>query len=169
MNLEMHSRPLIQAQLCCAGINHTPLLIDSGADTNLLDMTLASQLGIGQEVPGKPIHATVLDGHLLCRVTHQSTPLQVTMSGNHSETLTFHLIHAPQQPVILGYPWLRRHNPHIDWASGTILQWSAHCHAVCLSSALSAATSEITWLKNYLKAAVSYKIQLHKIIIKLLR
>ena len=30
-------------------------------------------------------------------------------------------------------------------------------------------TSEITWLKNYLKAAVSYKIQLYKIIIKLLR
>ena len=47
--------------------------------------------------------------------------------------LSFHLIHAPHQPVILGYPWLRRHNPHIDWASGTIMQWSTHCHAVCLS------------------------------------
>ena len=63
------------------------------------------------------------------------------MLGNHSETLTFHLIHGPQQPIILGYPWLRRYNPHIYWASGAILQWSAHCHAVCLRSTLSSAPS----------------------------
>lgn len=116
MNFEMPSQPLIHAQLYCSGSNHTvSVLIDSGADANLLDITLASQLGIGREALGKPIHGTALDGCLLCRVTHQSAPLQMTMSGNHSETLTFHLFHAPQQPVILGYLWLRRHNPHIDW------------------------------------------------------
>ena len=42
-----------------------------------------------------------------------------------------HLIYSPQQPIILGYPWLRRHNPHIDWSTGTILQWSSHC-LICL-------------------------------------
>ena len=118
-------------------IRTVTVLIDSGADANLLDTAFASQLGVGREVLGTPIHATALDGRLLCRVTHQTVPLQLNMSGNHHETLTFHLIHAPQQPVILGYPWLRRHNPHIDWTSGSILQWSAHCHAVCLRSALS--------------------------------
>ena len=138
MTFEMPSRPLIQAQLCCAGKKNTvAVLIDSGADADLLDITFASQLGVGRELLGTPIHATALDGRLLCRVTHQTSPLQMNMSGNHHETLSFHLIHAPHQPVILGYPWLRRHNPHIDWASGTIMQWSTHCHAVCLRSALS--------------------------------
>lgn len=100
---------------------------------------LCSLVGLGS--PWQKDSATAVDGCLLCRVAHRSTTLQVTMSGNHSETLTFHLIHAPQQLVILGYPWLKRHNPHIDWASGTILQWSVHCHTVCLRSALSSALS----------------------------
>lgn len=37
---------------------------------------------------------------------------------------------------ILGIPWLKRHNPHIDWATATIRSWSAHCHAHCLQSAV---------------------------------
>ena len=106
-----------------------------------MDMDFASQLGIGRKALAEPILATALDGRLLCQVTHRSAHLQMTMSGNHRETLAFHLIHAPQQPVVLGYPWLRRHNPHIDWDSGAILQWSTHCHAVCLRSALSSAPS----------------------------
>lgn len=72
------------------------VLIDSGADGNLLDITLASQLGIGWVALGKPIHATELDGRLFCRATHQSEPVQMTISGNRSKTLTFHLFLAPQ-------------------------------------------------------------------------
>lgn len=37
--------------------------------------------------------------------------------------------------LVLGYPWLRRHNPHIDSALGKIVD----CHALCLKSALSPA------------------------------
>ena len=136
------SRPLLQARLRYSGQDHTfSVFIDSGADANLLDMLLASQLEIGRKLLERLIHATALDGHLLCRVTHRSAPLQMSMSGNHTETLAFHLIYSPQQPIILGYPWLRRHNPHIDWSTGTILQWSSHCHAVCLKAALSTAPS----------------------------
>ena len=121
VNFEMPSRPLMTVQLGCSGRNHpVSVLIDSGADANLMDMALASQLGIGQVVLEEPIHATALDGRLLCRVTHRSAPLPMTMSGNHNETLTFHLINSPQQPVILGYPWLTRHNPHIGDTTHTL-------------------------------------------------
>jgi len=104
-NFEMPSRPQLQAQLCYTGEPHTvTVLIDSGADVNLLDITFASQLEIGQGPLLISIHATALDGRLLCLVTHRSIPLQLGMSGNHRETLTFHIIHAPQQPVVLGFP-----------------------------------------------------------------
>ena len=124
-----------------------------GADTNLLDRALAEQLGIEQEPLSQPIKATALDGRLLCTVTHRTIPLRLGMSGNHTELLTFHLIHAPQQPIILGHPWLKRHNPHIDWVSGSILQWSNYCHAVCLRSASSPASgsaqsNDVTDLKG---------------------
>ena len=29
-----------------------------------------------------------------------------------------------------------KHNPHIDWRTGSILQWSEHCHVVRLKSAV---------------------------------
>ena len=151
---EKPSRPLIHAQLFCKGqVNTVSVLIDSGADTNLLDRALAEQLGIEQEPLSQPIKATALDGRLLCTVTHRTIPLRLGMSGNHTELLTFHLIHAPQQPIILGHPWLKRHNPHIDWVSGSILQWSNYCHAVCLRSASSPASdsaqsNDVTDLKG---------------------
>uniref|UniRef100_A0A8C5C6Y7 Gypsy retrotransposon integrase-like protein 1 n=1 Tax=Gadus morhua TaxID=8049 RepID=A0A8C5C6Y7_GADMO len=94
------------------------------------------QLGINQEPLVKPIEASALGGRLLCTVTHCTVPLRLGISGNHTESITFHLIDAAQQPVILGFPWLVKHNPHIDWRTGSILQWSEHCHAVCLKSAL---------------------------------
>ena len=65
----------------------------------------------------------------------RTVPVHLGISANHTESLTFHLINAPQQPVILGFPWLIKHNPHIDWRTGSILQWSESCHAVCLKSA----------------------------------
>ncbi|CAL8278777.1 unnamed protein product [Merluccius merluccius] len=48
------------------------VLIDSGADTNLMDMPLASQLGVARETLSQPIHATALDGRLICQVTHRT-------------------------------------------------------------------------------------------------
>lgn len=39
--------------------------------------------------------------------------------------------------LVLGFPWLRLHNSHIEWSTGRIISWSSHCHAVCLQSALS--------------------------------
>ncbi|CAL8278545.1 unnamed protein product [Merluccius merluccius] len=68
MNLEIPSRPLLHAQLCCSGETHAvSVLIDSGANANLRDMTLASKLGIGREALMGRIHATALDGRLLCQ------------------------------------------------------------------------------------------------------
>ena len=39
-------------------------------NANLLDMTFASQLGIGQEALVKPIDPTALNGRHLWQVTH---------------------------------------------------------------------------------------------------
>ena len=34
--------------------------------------------------------------------------------------------------MVLGYPWLQRHNPTFDWRSAEILSWSPQCGASCI-------------------------------------
>ena len=37
--------------------------------------------------------------------------------------------------MVLGFSWLQRHNPLINWSTGAIMGWSPFCHAHCLKSA----------------------------------
>lgn len=50
----------------------------------------------------------------------------------HQEEITLHLIDSPAFPVVLGFPWLNHHNPHLDWITGTVLEWGPTCYATCL-------------------------------------
>jgi len=90
-----------------------------------MDEELAHQLGIGCVRLPSPVSASALDGHLLGKVTHQTTPVHVLLSGNHHETIQFHILQSPCIPLILGFPWLLHDNPHIDWTTGVILGWSS--------------------------------------------
>lgn len=110
-------------------------LIDSGADADFIDEGLARRMRINRVPLPEPVPARALNGHLLGMVTHQTEPVKLLMSGNHHETIQFHLLPSPHIPLILGYPWLQHHNPHVDWLPGTILGWSAFCHRVCLKQA----------------------------------
>ncbi|XP_045552233.1 formin-2 [Salmo salar] len=80
----------------------------------------------------KPRAARALDGHSIGRITHHTTPINLRVSGNHSEMIQFLLIESPQVPVELGFLWLQRHNSSIDWSTGAIEGWSPFCHAHCL-------------------------------------
>ncbi|KAF7648310.1 hypothetical protein LDENG_00158670, partial [Lucifuga dentata] len=129
-------RPICHAKLLLPDGAHTiAIFIDSGADVSFIDEELVLQLGIGREPLPRPVPANALDGHRLGTVTHLTSPVQLLLSGNHHETLQFHILQSPQLPLILGYSWLRRHNPHIDWDTGVILGWSASCHQLCLRQA----------------------------------
>ena len=127
----------IQATLCINQVS-LPLLslVDSGADDSFLDSNFACQAKIPLIQLEKPLTANALDGRLLARVTHQTAPVSLILSGNHRELIQFKIISSPQTPLVLGSPWLKKHNPHIDWSAGTIISWSQFCHSSCLQSAL---------------------------------
>ena len=88
-----------------------------------MDTDLACQLGVESRLLPEPIPVRALDGHLLGTITSITSPISMMISGNHRETICFHLLRSPNQPLILGSPWLRLHNPHLDWVSGTIKEW----------------------------------------------
>lgn len=58
-------------------------LIDSGVEDNLLDVVVAKQPNLDLKSLEEPIYVRVLNGKLLDRVTHQTGPLQLLLSGNH--------------------------------------------------------------------------------------
>ncbi len=97
-----------------------PALVDSGADGNLMSYNLAKQLNLTCESIPQPLSATALNGRLMCPVVHQTSPLSVILEDGHTEQMTFYLYHSTHHPLILGYPWLKQHNPQIDGLGGRL-------------------------------------------------
>lgn len=130
------NRLLVPAVICVKSVT-LPLqaLIDSGAEDNFIDRELATQLGLTLDLLEEPLTAYSLNGSVIAKVTNQTSTVLV-VSGNHREQIQCKIISAPSTPLVLGYPWLRIHNPHLDWAGGRILGWSPFCHANCLLSAV---------------------------------
>ena len=117
-------RPSLTGEfLLPSGSHSIGVLTDSGAYESLMDQALALGLGLRPERLSLPISASALDGHVLGRVTSQTNPVRMLLPGGHSETIQFLHLSTPNQPVILGYPWLRRHNPNIDHPSFFFTCW----------------------------------------------
>ena len=110
-------------------------LVDSGADDCLIDFNFASQAGISLSPLSTPLSVQALNGNPLGTITHQTVPLSLVTAGNHVETIRFKVLHSSSTPLVLGRPWLTKHNPHISWATGEIKSWGDSCFSECLRSA----------------------------------
>ncbi|TWW68233.1 hypothetical protein D4764_19G0000310 [Takifugu flavidus] len=117
----MVSSPLLSSPLLSSPFYPLPVLSPS---------SLSTQPAISRRVP---LHEP--DGHILGSITHRTSPVQLLISGNHHETIQFHILDFLNPPLILGYPWLQLHNPHIDWSTRAIREWSSSCHLRCLQQA----------------------------------
>lgn len=113
----------------------TLAFIDSGAAGNFLDISFAHTLQIPQLPLSTDIVLRGLDGNPLSEglIRFQTPPLQLTLGSLHSETLSFFLTHCPSVPIVLGYPWLQKHNPSINWNSGEVTHWGSACQDHCCS------------------------------------
>ncbi len=118
-------------------------MIDSGAAGDFLDQSLAKELKIPTQLLPHPQAVKALDGRPLelGRVTEATQSLRLSVL-QHQQEETFYLFDSPEFLVILGHPWLRRHNPRNDWSTGTILSWGATCQLTCLFQSPSAPSSE---------------------------
>ena len=131
-------RPPSTNRLTLHGVLKTPsakmelaFLVDSGAEANFIDQALTQQLEIRREQLLGAVPARALDGHLLAEVAEVTEVLSVAIGGDHCESVRFHVISSPNAPVILGYPWLREHNPVINWEKGLVTAWGESCELRC--------------------------------------
>ncbi|KAI2653996.1 Transposon Tf2-9 polyprotein [Labeo rohita] len=115
--------------------HHCTALLDSGAEGNFMDYSFA----LRNHVPLSPLTNTIavsaLNGQTLPKITLTTDPITLTVSGNHSESIPFYILDSPHAPVVLGHPWLVKHNPRIDWQLKSVSEWSIKCLESCLVSA----------------------------------
>lgn len=111
-------------------------LVDSGAEESFMDIQLARQLNLLFVPLESKLVVRSLNGLHLAQVSHRTSPIKLVLAGNHQESISFHLIDHSEPLLVLGYPWLRKHNPRIDWARAEVNSWSPLCLSHCLRSAL---------------------------------
>ena len=66
------------------------------------------------------------------QVDEETEEVTMTLVRGHSERVVFDVIPIGHHQVILGSPWLKTHNPTIDWWNHTIRMNGCRCIAVTL-------------------------------------
>ncbi|KAL7870453.1 hypothetical protein SRHO_G00079500 [Serrasalmus rhombeus] len=104
--------------------------VDSGAAESFLDATLAAELGLPIEPLEHPLPVMAIDGRALGSglITLHTAPVTLRV-GPHSESTVLYLTQAPHLQLVLGFPWLRHHNSHIDWSTQSIFAWDPWCNS----------------------------------------
>jgi hypothetical protein len=97
-------------------------LVDSGTEGTFMDQNYARKHGFNLTKLEYPITARNVDGTENKQGTiryYTDLDLYVNSKTNMEQFLITGL---GNQKIILGLPWLRKHNPEINWKEGT-LQW----------------------------------------------
>ncbi|KAK3544099.1 hypothetical protein QTP86_001557, partial [Hemibagrus guttatus] len=117
----------------------TSALIDSGAAVNLIDGALVEKLGIPTFPCVPPLKITAIDSQPIGEgyLKSQTELLEFRVGLFHRERLAFYVTSSPVNPFILGFPWLRRHDPQISCRSGELVRWSHACTERCLQNLVS--------------------------------
>ena len=117
---------------------HVQALVDSGADTNLISESIIKKLDLRVTKKSHPIAIFGADG---CSLQPAGITEEIYLTFSHQlsafETHVdrdchFDILKSPIYDVILGLPWLRRHQPQIDWSGSKVLFTSKHCQNHCL-------------------------------------
>ena len=97
----------------------TNALIDSGAGGEFIDQNYAKTLNLPLKTLDKPIPAINVDGTLNKKGTIKHyVNLELEIFGR-LQTIRLLVTGLGKQKILLGFPWLQKNNPIIDWQTGT--------------------------------------------------
>ena len=117
--------------------NTNPVLIQALLDTGasgyaFIDFDFAQKNCIPMSLLSHPRTLEAFDGSSpsFGSITHI---VRLNMSiGNHVENdMGLFVTRLSHHPIILGHPWLKKHNPTVDWASSTVIFDSKYCRRFC--------------------------------------
>ena len=113
------------------------MLLDSGTNTIFIDKTWAEKHKVPLTPLQNPIPVYNIDGtqNSTGSITH-AVELIVEFQGHHGKIMA-EVMDLGKNSFILGFSWLKHHNPDIDWTKGTVKMTRClrHCHMLQLKSA----------------------------------
>jgi hypothetical protein len=118
----------------------TTAMVDCVVTENFIDKEYAEWNRIPLNEKTVPRRVLAMDGWEVASapVTHDAVvKLKI---NNHHETIKLHCITIGNSPIIVRLPWLKRHNPNIDWKEGRVTFNSTRCARECLDASPHATT-----------------------------
>ena len=128
----------------------TTALIDCGATGNFIDPSLISHLLLpSRAIP--PLQAFNVDGTVNKQGRITAATTVHCQAANFEDDLTLMIVSLGRPQVVLGMPWLTKHNPRIDWEKKTVILDDEHIHKTTLSMelAIAACKDEVTLPSQY--------------------
>ena len=110
-------------------------MIDSGATEDFIDKGICDKHQITTKIAERPREIYLADGNLsqMGPITHiAEVPMEI---GGHWELATLQVANLKNHEIILGMPWLKGHNPKIDWEEQKITFDTERCITWCLDKA----------------------------------
>ena len=106
------------------------VMIDSGSAGNFISPATVEKYGLRTHMRSTPLSVTHVQGGSVGIVSEQVT---FKMSKDaHSETITLDVVPLGRHAIILGMPWLRVHNPSMDWETLKVTFNSKYCNRGCI-------------------------------------
>ena len=96
----------------------TYALVDSGASGNYISRQLYDTLGTGRRRKQQPYQLVIANGQteLVC---HKTQPMEI-VTRHHAERIHLDIVKLATQDIYLGMPWLKKHNPVVNWKTGVL-------------------------------------------------
>ena len=128
----------------------TTTLIDCGATGNFINPSLVSHLLLpSRTIP--TLQAFNIDGTVNKQGQITAATTVHCQAAGFEEDLTLMIVGLGRPQVVLGMPWLMKHNPRIDWEKKTVTLDDEHIHKTTLSMelAIAAHKDEVTLPPQY--------------------
>ena len=113
----------------------TTALIDCGATGNFIDPSLVNRLLLPSQAI-LPLLAFNIDGTVNKQGWITAATTVHCQAADFKDNLMLMIVGLGQSQVILGMPWLTKHNPHIDWEKKTVTLNAEHIRKTTLSMEL---------------------------------
>jgi hypothetical protein len=107
-------------------------MVDSGASGNFINKDFVEKYKITKTKKKNKERIKVIDGrHIANRVIEYECLIRMYIN-EHVEELYVDVMSLGRHDLVLGIPWLKTHNPRIDWPMGVLDFESEHCAHRCI-------------------------------------